>query len=133
VGTTPPPGSASATPSAITDYLDHDRVTDGDCDTVLDALLHAWQQDTARGARSLMIATDHATVTDLNRRARSHRVATGQVRPDGVTTADGTTIGIGDQSSARRNDRTVGTRTGRKSRAVRRRRRRRGGAPWSLG
>jgi conjugative relaxase-like TrwC/TraI family protein len=96
-------------PSAIDDYLEHDRGTDGDRGTVLDALLHAWQHDTANGARSLMIATDHATVTDLNRRARQHRIGTGEVSSDGITTAAGATIGAGDQIITRRNNRTLTT------------------------
>jgi hypothetical protein len=96
-------------PGAADEYVRRGRVVGGDRDTVLDALFQAWQADITAGRSSLMIAADAQTVTDLNTRARSHRVATGAVTPDGVTVADGSTIGTGDHIITRLNQRDLTT------------------------
>ncbi len=97
---------------AADEYVRHGRVVGGDRDTVLDALYTAWQADLAAGKRSLMIAADAQTVTDLNTRARAHRVLTGEVTQDGVTVAEGTTIGAGDLIVTRLNQRDLVTGAG---------------------
>lgn len=56
-----------------------------------------------------MLASDIQTVTDLNQRARAHRVRTGAVTPDGVHLADGTTAGVGDVIVTRLNGRALAT------------------------
>ena len=65
--------------SAIDAYEAHDRVTGGDRESLLDAIYAAWKADVEAGKSSLMIAGDSATVTELNRRARTGRVAEGTV------------------------------------------------------
>jgi hypothetical protein len=75
------PGS----PDAIDAYQAHERIAEGDRDQMLDALYLAWKGDTEDGQRSLMIAGDLGTVSELNARARADRVAAGAVptRVDG--------------------------------------------------
>jgi ATP-dependent exoDNAse (exonuclease V) alpha subunit len=94
-------------PAAAYPYFHHGRVHDGDRDTMLDAMYQAWRADTRAGRSSLMVAADAATVAELNARARADLVATGQVAPDGVSTADGTTVGTGDIVVTRRNQRDL--------------------------
>jgi hypothetical protein len=94
-------------PTVADEYVRRGRVVGGDRDTVLDALFQAWQADLTAGRTSLMIAADAQTVTDLNTRARAHRVGAGAVTRDGVTVADGSTIGIGDHITTRLNQRDL--------------------------
>ena len=76
---------------------------------MLDLLFDAWLTDTRAGRRSLMVAADAQTVTDLNTRARAYRVAAGEVAEDGVRLEDGTTIGLGDVIVTRLNVRALAT------------------------
>ncbi len=99
-------------PTAATAYFHHGRVRDGDRDTVLEAIYQAWRADVRAGRASLMVAADTATVAELNARARADLVAAGQVAPDGVSAADGTTIGAGDVVVTRLNQRDLQTATG---------------------
>jgi hypothetical protein len=94
---------------AIDDYQAHDRIASGTRDEMLDALYGAWKGDTEAGARSLMIAGDLVTVSELNARARADRVAAGHVNKDGVPVAGGATAGVGDQVVTRHNDRRLST------------------------
>jgi conjugative relaxase-like TrwC/TraI family protein len=94
-------------PAAIDGYQAHGRIIQGEREEVLDAAYQAWRADIESGRTSLMIASDAATVTELNRRARADLVAAGQVNPAGVEVADGSTAGIGDQIVTRQNDRTL--------------------------
>ena len=93
-------------PDAADAYFDRGRVVAGDCEDLLDALFDAWRHDTKAGRTSLMLAADTQTVADLNRRARAHRVATGEVSAGGVTLGDGTVVGVGDWVVTRLNART---------------------------
>lgn len=56
-----------------------------------------------------MLAGDIQTVTDLNQRARAHRIRTGQASADGVRLSDGTTAGVGDVVVTRLNRRALTT------------------------
>jgi hypothetical protein len=94
-------------PAAIDAYSDHGRIVEGEREEILDAAYQAWRTDIDAGRTSVMIAPDAATVTELNRRARADLVTAGQVRPDGLEVADGSTAGIGDQIVTRQNDRTL--------------------------
>jgi hypothetical protein len=69
--------------SAIDTYEAHDRVTSGDRESLLDTVYAAWKADIKAGKSSLMIAGDSATVAELNRRARTDRVAEGAVAESG--------------------------------------------------
>jgi conjugative relaxase-like TrwC/TraI family protein len=90
-------------------YLAHSRVQSGGREDMLDMLFDAWQHDTTAGGASLMLAADAQTVTDLNDRARAHRVRKGQVTADGVRLSDGTTAGVGDIVVTRLNQRALAT------------------------
>ncbi len=65
----------------------------------------AWKADTDAGKSSLMLAVDNTTVAELNRLARSARVAAGQVAELGLALSDGSVAGVGDVVVARHNDR----------------------------
>ncbi len=99
-------------PDVVDVYQGHGRVEGGDRDAMLDRLYGAWAVDVAAGKRSLMIAADNHTVTDLNQRARADRVEAGQVQPDGVPTAGGAVVGVCDLVITRLNNRRLTTGTG---------------------
>jgi hypothetical protein len=56
-----------------------------------------------------MIAGDGATVTELNRRARTARVAERAVAESGFAIADGQKAGVGDEIVTRQNNRLLTT------------------------
>jgi conjugative relaxase-like TrwC/TraI family protein len=95
--------------TAIDAYQDHDRVTGGDRETLLDQLYTAWKADVDAGRTSLMIAGDAATVGELNARARTARVAAGHVTDHGLRVADGHTAGVADLVVTRENHRLLAT------------------------
>jgi conjugative relaxase-like TrwC/TraI family protein len=90
---------------AIDVYGAHDRIRSGDKDQMLDALYLAWKDDIEAGLRSLMIAGDLGTVSELNARARADRVAAGEVTEGGLSLAGGGTAGVGDKVLTRQNNR----------------------------
>jgi conjugative relaxase-like TrwC/TraI family protein len=92
-------------PTALDTYTAHGRIHDGDHDTVLDAALAAWRADTDAGLESLLIAADTDTVRELNARIRLDNITTGRATAAGVELRDGTTAGVGDRITTRRNDR----------------------------
>ena len=96
-------------PAAIAAYAAHERITSGDRDQMVDALYAAWIADTKAGHTSLMIASDQASVHELNARARADRVASGQVADLGVAIAGGAMAGVGDHVVTRQNNRRVST------------------------
>jgi hypothetical protein len=93
-------------PTALDSYAVHGRVHDGDHDEVLVAALAAWRADTDAGLESLLIAADTDTVRELNARIRLDNTTTGRATPTGVALWDGTTAGVGDRVTTRRNDRS---------------------------
>jgi len=95
--------------SAIDAYEAHDRVTSGDRESLLAAIYGAWKTDVEAGKSSLMIAADSATVIELNRRARTDRVAEGVVAESGLAIADGQRAGVGDEIVTRQNNRLLAT------------------------
>ena len=95
--------------SAIGTYETHGRTEEGDRGTLLDAIYTAWKGDVEARKRSLMVAGDAATVAELNRRARSGRVAVGQVAEHGRAVADGQIAGVGDEVVTRQNERRLAT------------------------
>lgn len=90
-------------------YLENRRVVAGDTEAMTDTALRAWLTDTQAGKRSLLIATDNTTVTELNARAQAARIATGALDAtgDSVVLRDGLTAHTGDVVVTRRNDRTL--------------------------
>ena len=63
-------------PEALGFYLDEDRIHAGTQESSLEAAFNDWARDRAAGLDSLMLAGTRDTVTDLNRRARAHRLTT---------------------------------------------------------
>ena len=109
-----PPAAGADTPFHW--YLENKRVTAGTLEAMTQDALAAWMADTQAGKTSLLIATDNATVTDLNARAQAARIATGDLtdgsRPITETTPsvvlrDGLRAYTGDTVVTRKNDRTL--------------------------
>ena len=94
---------------AIDAYETHQRIKEGEREELIEALYQAWRRDVMTGKDSLMIAGDSDTVTELNNRARADRVATGEVAESGLSLADGTIAGVGDEVVTRENNRLLTT------------------------
>ncbi|MHA7284501.1 MobF family relaxase [Arthrobacter sp. TMS2-4] len=93
-------------------YVDNNRVTAGTLEAMTQDAFTAWMTDTAAGKTSLMIATDNATVTDLNARAQAARIATGDLESiteatPSVVLRDGLRAYAGDTVVTRKNDRRL--------------------------
>jgi len=95
-------------PAGIGFYLDNNRVRVGDPTTVLDQAYTGWAADHAAGLDTVMLAPTTQTVTALNERARTDRLAA-QDTPIGreVTLRTGSTASAGDLITTRRNDRRL--------------------------
>jgi conjugative relaxase-like TrwC/TraI family protein len=104
-------GVRLGTNAALRTYATHGRVKDGTRDDMLDALYDAWKTDTDRGLHSLMLASDTATVNELNVLARSARVTSGFVAEEGIDVAGAMTAGVNDLVVTRENDRRLTTDT----------------------
>ncbi|HQE47266.1 MAG TPA: MobF family relaxase [Rhodoglobus sp.] len=99
---------------AIDAYLAHQRIHDGDAETMTDAAYSAWRADRDAGLVSVLIAETHEEVAALNRRARADLILNGTLNPDSeVELHDGTAAGVGDTIITRKNDRKLHTITGR--------------------
>jgi conjugative relaxase-like TrwC/TraI family protein len=105
-------GVRNGSNSALATYATHGRIAEGTRDDMLDALYAAWKSDTDRGLHSLMLASDTATVNELNVRARAQRVASGQVIEEGVNVAGAMTAGANDHVVTRENNRRLSTDAG---------------------
>ena len=105
-------GVRLGTNAALSTYATHGRIKDGTRDNMLDALYDAWKIDTDSGLHSLMLASDTATVNELNARARSARVTGGFVAEEGIDVAGAMTAGVNDLVVTRENDRRLTTGTG---------------------
>jgi ATP-dependent exoDNAse (exonuclease V) alpha subunit len=99
-------------PGCLEIYLKHGRIAGGEHESMLDAAHTAWAADRVAGRRSLLVAADNATVTELNQRVRIALVAASQMTTDGVELRDGTTAGIGDVIVTRENARRIPTTDG---------------------
>ena len=101
-------------PGVIDLYEQHGRITGGIQDAMIEAAYQAWRADLAAGRSSILIADNHDTVTELNRRAREDRIQAGAVDPGvSVALADGSHASKGDVVITRLNDRRlVAGRTG---------------------
>jgi conjugative relaxase-like TrwC/TraI family protein len=86
-------------------YEDHDRISAGAGEAMLEEAYTAWQADTEDRRTSILIAPDTRTVDALNSRAHNDRAAAGLVMAHGITTCDGTIIGVGDRVVTRSNNR----------------------------
>ncbi|WP_227981079.1 MobF family relaxase [Nocardia spumae] len=92
-------------PAALGFYLDHQRVHSGTPAAIADKAYVAWFADHHHGRNTLMLATTHDIVTDLNTRARTDRL-TRTLAPHGpeVVLADGLAASAGDIICTRRNN-----------------------------
>jgi len=95
-------------PAGIGFYIDNNRVRVGDPATVVDQAYTGWAADHAAGLDAVMLAPTKATVTALNERARTDRLAA-QDAPIGreVTLRTGSKASCGDLITTRRNDRRL--------------------------
>ena len=94
---------------ALDEYDERGRLLDGDAETMLNAIYEAWRTDRDEGLRTLMIAGTGEMVAQLNERARTDLIESGQVEADGLRLHDGTTAGVGDIVVTRLNDRRLST------------------------
>jgi hypothetical protein len=92
--------------TALTFYLDHDRVHVSDMATTTEEAFSAWVSDRAAGLDAIMIAPTRELVAELNRRARAHRLDHSPVGSE-VSLADGNQASIGDVIITRSNDRRL--------------------------
>jgi conjugative relaxase-like TrwC/TraI family protein len=113
-----PPAGGADTPFHW--YLENKRVTAGTTEAMTQDALAGWMADTQAGKTSLLVATDNATVTDLNARAQAARIATGDLiahtaggtgpitgATPSVVLRDGLRAYAGDTVVTRKNDRTL--------------------------
>jgi hypothetical protein len=61
-------------PTALTFYLDHDRIYVGDIATTTEDAFTGWVLDRSAGLDAIMLAPTRELVAELNRRARDHRL-----------------------------------------------------------
>ncbi len=96
-------------PEALGFYLDAERIHAGTQESGLEAAFNDWARDRAAGLDSLMLAGTRDTVTDLNRRARAHRLITTRAtgHDSEVVLADANHASVGDVIVTRLNDRRL--------------------------
>ncbi len=96
-------------PEALGFYLDNARVHVGDLSAMTEDVFCAWRADRARGLDAIMLAPTRELVSQLNQRARAHRLAgshQGAAGPS-VALADGNHASVGDSIITRSNDRRL--------------------------
>lgn len=100
-------------PHALGFYLDNDRVHIGNQASMADEVFEAWQRDRQAGLTSLMLAPTRDLVSELNQRARQHRLSThsGALSDATVQLGDGNKASVGDLVITRANDRRLMTTT----------------------
>jgi DNA primase catalytic core len=87
-------------------YLDNNRVHVGDLATMTEDVFTAWQLDRANGLDAIMLAPTRDLVSQLNQRAREHRLA-GADAGRAVRLADGNDASVGELVITRRNERKL--------------------------
>jgi conjugative relaxase-like TrwC/TraI family protein len=93
-------------PEALGFYLDRQRIHVGDVATTTEQLFAAWRADRDRGLDTIMLAPTRDLVSQLNQRARTHRL--NKTRPGReVQLADGNQASVGDVIITRQNDRRL--------------------------
>jgi len=99
--------------SVIDTYLAHDRIQDGDTETMTDAAYAAWRADRDAGRTTVLIAETRQQVTALNERARADLLIAETLTQDReVKLRDGSHAGVGDTVITRRNDRKIAASNG---------------------
>lgn len=98
-------GLRTGSPDVLDDYEQHHRIHD--TEDALDLAYRSWRADQEAGRSTVMIAADATTVGMLGARAQAERIASGEVRADGVPLHDGNLAGTGDDIVTRLNDRRL--------------------------
>jgi hypothetical protein len=96
-------------PEALGFYLDRQRIRVGDLAALTGSLFEAWRADRSRGVDSIMLAPTRDLVSELNQRAREHRLASAPTPGPEVVLADGHWASSGELIVSRRNDRQLRT------------------------
>ncbi|MDO4900840.1 MobF family relaxase [Actinomyces sp.] len=94
--------------SVLRAYNEHDCVTSGEREEVIEGVYRAWRDDVDAGVDSIMIAADNNTVSELNERARADLKAAGKVGGREVVLHDKTHASAGDRIVTRRNAHHLG-------------------------
>lgn len=95
---------------AINAYTDHDRITSGETESMIDAAYIAWRTDSLAGRTTVLIADANESVQALNQRARADLILDGTVNAlREVELHDATRASAGDTIITRRNDRRLQT------------------------
>ncbi len=96
-------------PEALGFYLDADRIHAGTQESSLETAFNDWAADQEAGLNSIMLASTRDVVTELNRRARAHRLGTATATGEGseVGLVDGNRASTGDVIITRLNDRRL--------------------------
>jgi conjugative relaxase-like TrwC/TraI family protein len=115
--TDPAEGAASLAlrdgrPEALGFHLDQRRVHVGDLTALTEEVFAAWQTDRSSGLDAIMLAPTRELVSQLNQRARNHRLTT---EPDATKAepvrvamlADGNPASVGEQVITRTNNRIL--------------------------
>ncbi|MEJ7742372.1 MAG: MobF family relaxase [Nocardioidaceae bacterium] len=89
-------------------YLDNQRVHVGDLATLTEDVFSGWQADRGKGLDSIMLAPTRDLVSELNQRARTHRVDGADPSPT-LRLADGNEASVGELIITRSNDRRLRT------------------------
>ncbi|MEJ7831469.1 MAG: MobF family relaxase [Nocardioides sp.] len=92
-------------------YLDRERLHVGDLATMTEDVFGAWRSDRSQGLDSIMLAPTRDLVSELNQRARAHRLDGASPTTVGATRrlADGNEASAGDLIITRANNRLLRT------------------------
>lgn len=100
-------------PTVLGEYAANDRIHGAPGEDAADSAYTAWLTDKRAGLSTILIASDNATVAELNTRAQADLAASGNVDVEQTVTLRGeVTAGAGDLVLARRNDRSLRDETG---------------------
>jgi hypothetical protein len=99
-------------PDALGFYLDQRRIHVGDLTALTEEVLAAWQTDRSSGLDAIMLAPTRELVSQLNQRARAHRLTTQEEETRREASpvamlADGNPASVGEQVITRANNRTL--------------------------
>jgi conjugative relaxase-like TrwC/TraI family protein len=103
----------SGDPDVLDIYDTHSRLHGGPAEAITEQAYTAWGADDHAGRSAILVAADNHTVTALNQRVHTDRVAVGQVTgptiPLGGPGCDGERghVGVGDRILTRHNDRSL--------------------------
>ncbi|GHJ45885.1 hypothetical protein Cs7R123_32270 [Catellatospora sp. TT07R-123] len=93
--------------AALDYYAAGGRIRGGSAEAMIEQAYNGWHADMTAGLRTIMSSSTTSGVTALSARARTDRVAAGQVDRDGVQLHDGNLVGTGDWIVTRVNDRRM--------------------------